>query len=297
MNSDNLRKIIFILDDDPGILKLCDVYLRRSKIPCDIYIFNNYKEMINHPCIDNASLIIIDIFLDGITGPQVCEIILDKSCSLTTFLFISGKDFEYDDFSNLCCTYDFIKKPFTKIEFTNRCKLLINISDRLSDLSQVKRKIEIGLWDVFNYSNIYLLILDPEMNIRLCSYMLAIDLGYESEDEIIGENWLDFLPDNMKTNITHIHNHIIKNPTSKEKRFQEVTNDIITIKKKIITVRWFNACINNGVKLTFSIGIPLTKDITKNDNIETLRAYWAEKINKDRTTIDAFRGLMYSQLK
>jgi len=296
MNSDDSRKIVFILDDDPTILNVCSRFLRSSKLPVDIYTFTNYKELLEHPYINNVSLFVLDVLLDGMTGPKVCEILLSKSCSMSTFLFISGKDFKYDEFSELGCTYDFIMKPFTKEEFTNRCKLLINVSDKLYNIYQTKKKIEIGLWDVFNYSNIYLLILDLEMNIRLCSYMLAVDLGFESEDDIIGENWLDFLPTDMRTNIGHIHNYIIKNPNDKKKKYQEVTNDIITKDNKIITVRWFNACINNGVKLSFSIGIPLTKNITQDDNIETLRAYWADKISKDRTTINAFRDLMKTPL-
>jgi PAS domain S-box-containing protein len=296
MNSDNSRnRIIFVLDDDEAINKVCEAYLRKSQILCTVYTFTDYNSMLNHKELNNVSLFVLDINLNNIiNGLDVCTMLPQHLILTSTFLFISGavsdEIFEHKKFQKLKCTYDFIEKPFSRYIFTNRCKLLIDVSDKLHAIHNTKRKIELSLWDVFNYSNIYLIILDRKLNIRLCSYMLATDLGFKSEDDIIGMNWNSFLPDPIKPHILKIHTNVIENNTNKT--YQEVTNDIVTKDGKIIEVKWFNSCINNGIKLSFSIGLPLTKDITKEDNIETMRSYWLDKISKDKTTIDAFKAML-----
>jgi PAS domain S-box-containing protein len=204
---------------------------------------------------------------------------------------MSGGNFDYDSFSDLGCTYDFVSKPFDNHMFLNRVMLLLHMSKKIQDISNTKEKIELSIWDIFNYSNVYLLVLDNNMDIKLSSYMLATDIGFNNENEILGKNWNQFIPNNLKDNINHIHKNLIQNPTTNTK-YQEVTNEIVTLNGDIISVKWFNTRINNGIKLTFSIGVPLTKKIRHEDNIETLRAYWNDIIQKDRTAINTFRDII-----
>ena len=57
-------------------------------------------------------------------------------------------------------------------------------------------------------------------------------------------------------------------------------------------VRWFNSSINNGIKGTFSIGIPITKTVTHADDMDSIRSYFRDVIEKDKTTINALKNLV-----
>jgi hypothetical protein len=53
---------------------------------------------------------------------------------------------------------------------------------------------------MLNFTNMYCLVLDKEMVIKFANLSLALDLGFESYEEMIGHCWLDFIKDRRKTN-------------------------------------------------------------------------------------------------
>ena len=62
-----------------------------------------------------------------------------------------------------------------------------------------------AIWDMLNYANMYVVILDKEMRIKLINYSLATELGFASEDEPIGKCWLDFIPENEHDKMSTVH--------------------------------------------------------------------------------------------
>ncbi len=276
---------VFILDDDEQVADVAAKMIEKSNIPCDVITFTEKAPMLAHKNIVDVDLFIVDVNLgDTHNGKEACEKIR-KINSIAPFLFISGFDYDYNSFLELDCTFDFIQKPFSTAIFTNRVNTLLNLSKEIRKINDEKKQIEISIVDIFDYSDIYLVILDENFKIKLCSYRLTVDLGYERSNELVGKDWKEFLPVEMATLAG------LFGPDNK-KIHQEFTNDIISKNEQRIPTKWFNTRIENGVTWTFSIGIPLTKEITKADSIETMRSYWEDIIKKDRTTINVFKDLM-----
>ena len=149
-------------------------------------------------------------------------------------------------------------------------------------------KLTKSLWDIFNYSNFAVVLLDPNMNILLGNFYLAQLVGLDSEDLLTGRNWLEFIDESEEKIIKFVHANVICN---------EHINDIKTLTGKKIPIRWFNSKINQGFEGTFSIGIPITQTITQEDTIDSMRAYWSDIIKQDKTTIQAMKKIFDEQMK
>jgi PAS domain S-box-containing protein len=279
------KSIIFVLDDDKQILDMISNFLQQSSLNYEIYNFTNVDEFIDHPKIKYADLFILDVKLGSNkkNGKDVCNDIL-RIRNYATCLFVSGGDYDFDSFTDIDCTFDFIKKPFSVGIFNNRVKTLLRVSREYKRFEITKLRIGLSLVDIFDYSDLYIILLDEYFSIRLCSFMLSKHLGYDSSEELIGRNWNDFLPIEMNE---------LKDLFSNKRKeiYKEFTNDIITKSGERISTKWFNTRIENSRIWTFSIGIPLTKRITKEDSIETMRSYWEDIIQKDRTTINIFKEI------
>ncbi len=161
-----------------------------------------------------------------------------------------------------------------------------------TDIEEYKRIIQ-SFWNVFNYMNFIVVILDSDMNIHLGNYYLAQLLGFESENDLIGRRWMDFISESEQKVIQYIYDEVLENTTD----FYEHINDIVSLTGEQIPVRWFNAKINHETKGSFSIGIPITKKVDEEATVDSLRAYWRDIINKDKTTIQAMKKVFADQLK
>jgi PAS domain-containing protein len=148
----------------------------------------------------------------------------------------------------------------------------------MSEADQLRKAI----WDMMNFANMYVLVLDEKMNIKFANYSLYFALGFEDHTDILGRCWLDFIKREDSNSISAIHQAISEN-TKDAQRFNEYTNDIITLKEEIISVKWFNVHINSDYNWSFSIGIETEKPIVI--SAESIRTYYKEVINNDRTMI------------
>ena len=149
-------------------------------------------------------------------------------------------------------------------------------------------KLRKAIWDMMNFANMYVLVLDDKMNIKFANYSLYFALGFDDHKEILGRCWLDFIKRDDVNSVTAIH-HAISSDTEDAHRFTEYTNDIITQKQgKVISVKWFNAHINHEYDWSFSIGIQTEKPIVI--SAESVRSYYNEIIANDRTMILSLRN-------
>ena len=282
------NQIIFILDDDTDTLESLKKYISSKISSIEIYTFNTYDEMRINRLISKVSLFIIDINLKDIkTGDQVAIELHQQYAS--PFLLVSGLDYDYDSFDGHGLTYDFIKKPIIFKQLINRIKVLLKVSETYNDHINEKARLTVSLRELFDYTNIYLLILDDNMKVKLCSYKLWKDLGYNSEEEIIGLDWKEFLMDKDKDKLSIVHTNVIEDTDEYQHSLREVTNKLITNRKSTITVKWFNSRIVNSHTYSFSIGIPYNRIVTEADEIESIRAYWKHVIEKDETTLKALK--------
>jgi PAS domain S-box-containing protein len=139
-----------------------------------------------------------------------------------------------------------------------------------------------AMWDIINYLNAFVVLLDENMNIKLVNWYLANKLGYENEKDLIDKCWLDFIKPEERTMIKNIHEHIVKGCPHPE-RHKEVVNEIIGKDGNSVIVKWFNMAANHGLNMTFSIGIP--SEIPKEESEESVRAYYRDVIERDKTMI------------
>lgn len=286
---DNGKQIIFILDDVNDVLIVLKNYLIEKLNNTEIHTFTTFDQLISHPLVKKVSLFIIDIELhNNKTGDQAAMEL--HRINHAPFLFMSGHDYNFDSFEAYDLTYDFVKKPFDMKQILNRIKVLLKVSLTYDNHVHEKTKLRVSLRELFDYTNIYLLILDENMVIKLCSYKLWKDLGYNSETEIIGKDWKTFLPEKEKIKLEFAHKNVIEDTEDYQNSLREITNKIITKKGTTITVKWFNSRIANSHIYSFSIGLPYNRTITEADEIESIRAYWKYVVDKDETTLMALKN-------
>jgi len=161
------------------------------------------------------------------------------------------------------------------------------------ELSQYKNEsitLKKAIWDMLNYANMFVLILDKNMTIKLCNYSLATFIGFKNEKEILEKNWLDFIPEAERQIVSHVHNMVKICEEQKDEKYKEVLNEILLLDGSSVSVRWFNMCINHSYQMSFSIGVAQQKPAEATD--ESIRSYYRDIIDKDRTMIKSIRELV-----
>lgn len=289
--NEEVTQVIFVLDDDDAYLRFFQQAVEKHIKNIEIYTFNKTKDMLNHSKLKDVSLFAIDIELENENGFDVAkELSKDHDVPM---LFMSGKEnynFEYFEDSDL--TYDFIRKPLDVNICINRIKVLLKVSKVYKTHVIEKKRLQLSLKELLDYTNLYMVVLDDNMRVKLCSYLLATDLGFNSEADILGKEWAEFLESPIQHQMRTVHKKMISSPSKFKDKYREVTNNIITKNKNQILVKWFNSTIENSKTYTFSIGIPINRQITPDEEIETIRAYWNDIIDKDVTTINALKTVV-----
>jgi len=282
---------IFVLDDEKVICELYSEMIKKYIGHCDVFTFTNSKDMLEHPRIKKTNLFIVDVNLGSETGCEVMNKVVKKIDRSLACLFVSGHNYDIDDFYTTEYTYDYISKPVNSTLLINRIRVLLQVSEKYKLLEHDKSLVEGSLLDLINYSNLYVLILDSKMKIKLCSSLLAKDLGYDDSSDLRDKCWMDFIPYELKENIYNVFDNIMGRVEVVDD-FREVTNPVIPKTGEKIIVKWFNTKITNGDNYAFSIGIPISKPITKEDSITSIRSYWSDIIESDRTTIDSLKNIV-----
>jgi hypothetical protein len=112
--------------------------------------------------------------------------------------------------------------------------------EKLQRASMEKEALEKAVWDMINYANMFVLLLDPKMN------------GFNDPKEVIGRCWLDFIKPNEQDQIYAIHHSLAHDSEEESEKYREVVNDIVKLDGKVCTIKWFNFPINHQYHLTFS---------------------------------------------
>ena len=289
-------KKIGLIDDEKNIIEAYSTYIESSIPNCEIITSLNARKILENKELKNIDLFIIDIKLPDMNGIDLaCEII--KSNPYSAFLFISGfHDHDFSQADSNKIVYDFVSKPFPLKEFTNRIKILLRASknskilnEKLKIESSEVEKLTSSIWDIFNHFSFGVLILNKDMNVLLANYFIAKLLGFENENELIQKNWLEFIPEVDKILVKKDHKEFILKTAKYE--YKEYTNNIKKLNGDLVLMKWFNTRLNSGRVGTFSIGVPV-KSAGSKDSVDSIRAYWNEIIEKDRTTLSAMKSLV-----
>jgi len=156
---------------------------------------------------------------------------------------------------------------------------------RLEEIEKQGVGVKKALWDLLNYASLFVLLLDSDMNIRLANWSLSQALGFETEKELLGKNWSEFVAPEERKVTKEIHKDISKGKVDR-KKYREVVTEIISKDGTSFLVRWFNVRINSSYNMTFSFGIMKSEKEAYEENI---RDYWRDVIDKDTTMIRALR--------
>lgn len=170
--------------------------------------------------------------------------------------------------------------------------------EKLDNAMSQKDALHKAIWDMLNYANMFVLILDRNMIVRLANWSLATTLGFEDESEILGRCWLDFIKPEEQDLLRDIHCIASTQPYEKAKEYREIITNLV-INDGVIAVKWFNTRINSNYNMTLSFGLkkdnrPSDAEITE----DSIRSYYRDVVDKDRTMIKALRdsiieGLIY----
>lgn len=160
----------------------------------------------------------------------------------------------------------------------------------MSEKLNIEKLME-TIFNMLNYANMYILILDEKMEIKFINQGLAIDLGLESYENGIGRCWLDFLIEEEKKLVTTVHKKVASGIDYM--KYQEFQNKIISKDGLVIDVSWLNAHINTNYNWSFSFGI--RKEPETRISMESIRGYYKDIIEKDRTMINAVRDMILSR--
>jgi hypothetical protein len=140
------------------------------------------------------------------------------------------------------------------------------------------------IFEIINYSKVYIVVLDRRITIRFINYPLASKLGFKNVEDPVGRCWLDFIPKKLHENIKTVHASILCNA---ETDFREFTNDVMCPDQTIFKVKWYNTAINNNTFWTFSFGIPLKEPALISE--DAIRLHFKNIIESDRTVIQSLK--------
>ncbi len=171
---------------------------------------------------------------------------------------------------------------------SHKRRMLEERRKNMSELKSQVKELRSIIFNMLNFTNMYVLILDQNMIIKFANNSLAIDLGFEKYDDLLDKCWLEFIKTKEGETISAIH-HAIANGTKDWEVYREFQNTI-NGKKGELNVCWFNSHINTDYNWTFSFGI--RKKTTQEVSMDSVREYYQDIISKDRVMINAMRDVI-----
>ena len=283
--------VIYIIDDEEYIL---DILKKVIEDEYEVKCFTNKEDLLKEKNnFHDVCLFVIDIMIDKINGIDLSNELFEMGVEQPR-LFISGKYGE-DAFKELASKindnyiFDFVNKPVTQGNFKNKINLLTQIYNYNKVLIYEKERSVGTIWDMLNHALIYIILTDKDLNVKLANYSLAQELGFNSEKEIIGTNWLKYIEPVMHDILREVQANMLSGRTD----YREFTNSIVSKNKELIKVKWFNTSANNSSNLCVSIGVPY-KDISANESVDSVRSYFRDIVDRDKTMIQAIKQTMFN---
>lgn len=165
----------------------------------------------------------------------------------------------------------------------------------MSKLEEQVKQLRNTIFNMLNFTNMYILVLNEKMEIKFANNSLAIDLGFDNYHGLLGLCWLDFIDEKERSLISTIHASVAHGYEKWEEKYREFQNNIKGRNGNIYSVYWFNSHINSDYNWTFSFGIK--KQPAKEITMDSVRTYYQDIISKDRIMINSMRDIFASRDK
>jgi FixJ family two-component response regulator len=294
----NKIPLIYVIDDETDLTFLIKDMLQNYFSDVEVICYNNKKSVLEDKNLYKADLFIIDLLLiDKCDGLKLSQELYQRDIKVPR-LFMSGRysEEQFTNFINIVKNdyiFDFIAKPFKTKKILNRIHVLISASKNQQNVIKEKELTEHTIWDMLNYSALFVIGLDEDIKIKIISKVLVEELGFKSSKELIGRSWYDFIDIGSKSLCKKVRADILTG----SKKYQEFSSSIISAKlKNSLRVKWFNSVITNSHKYMISIGIPF-RPVEVDESIDSIRAYFGDILKTDQTMIKAVRQEMIEKTK
>lgn len=107
--------LVLVVDDDPMILRLCGLILKKSKIKH--ILFNDPEELLNRTPDDEVTHVLMDIRMPKINGVELCQALRKKYSASTRFVALTAHVFPQEKKFLQEQGFDFVlSKPFHEDE-------------------------------------------------------------------------------------------------------------------------------------------------------------------------------------
>jgi len=135
-----LKERIAIIDDEPDILELVDLHLKKAGFRTDGFL--NAENFLKFIKIEHPDLIILDLMLPDADGLEICkELKKQAEYSSIPIIMLTAKGDETDKILGLeLGADDYVTKPFSPKELVARVKAVLRRQQKREELP----RIEIG---------------------------------------------------------------------------------------------------------------------------------------------------------
>jgi hypothetical protein len=150
---------------------------------------------------------------------------------------------------------------------------------------------------ILDNSNLFLVVIDNYLKIRLINKPLYEILGFRKENDIIKKNWLSFINTDEKMKTSNIYTKLLSYDNDiSDNNYKELINNIILPNNDIIKVKWYNLKINET--LILSIGFKYTEINFTNEinDIDSFRNYYQNIIHKNQMIIKSYQDSIDFQI-
>jgi DNA-binding response OmpR family regulator len=122
--SDRLRKKIIIIEDDPDVRNLTEFILRDEY---EVILSEDGRHGIEKVIQEGPDLVLLDIYMDGLSGFEVCRMLKDKpeTSSIPVIMLTAGARKQEVSKGYASGADDYIIKPFEPEELINRIEKLL----------------------------------------------------------------------------------------------------------------------------------------------------------------------------
>ncbi len=133
-----MAKLIAVIDDEPDILSLVALHLKKSGF--EVKEFSYAKDFLNSLTEQIPDLVILDLMLPDIDGIEVCRILkMDNAYSSIPVIMLTARAAETDKVLGLeLGADDYVTKPFSPRELVARVKAVLRRSENKSFSSVIK---------------------------------------------------------------------------------------------------------------------------------------------------------------
>lgn len=172
--------------------------------------------------------------------------------------------------------------------FIHRLKCILKVPNYKLETKAEKKKLQNSIWKILNLSNLFVVSVDRNFKINLINDCLIKALGYDSDKDLLGQNWSKLLTPETMEITKFMHQDLL----SGSPKYKEMMFDLIKKDSTKISAKWFNTLINSEFQFIFSVGIPLYIEPTSlTQNIDNVREYFRQILEKDRMTISAMKDI------